>query len=109
MNTPHSSYEITDISARKSILFQLIGAYHFSSIELAVHQLRRRLPIMARSTGTNNAIRMSYEFISSPVTDRVPFQIKSVYPTGLARPKHTGVSTGHVWHMDWHMGVWSAV
>ena len=39
----------------------------------------------------------------------VPFWIKSLYPTGLTRPRHMPMSTGRVWHTGWHMGVWSVV
>ncbi|KHG17762.1 Uncharacterized protein F383_00394 [Gossypium arboreum] len=67
------------------------------------------------------------------VSPREPYDLKSVYPTVLTQPKHTGLSIGRVvgrtsvyttvltrprhtdmsigrvWHTGWHMGVWSAV
>ncbi|KHG00373.1 hypothetical protein F383_19245 [Gossypium arboreum] len=39
------------------------------------------------------------------VSPGVPFKLKSIYPIDLAQPRHTGVSTGRVWHTGWHMGV----
>ncbi|KHG28500.1 hypothetical protein F383_13416 [Gossypium arboreum] len=33
------------------------------------------------------------------VSPGVPFRIKSVYPTVLALPRHTGMSIGRMWHM----------
>ncbi|KHG02407.1 Protein FAM73A [Gossypium arboreum] len=51
----------------------------------------------------------THSHVTRPCAPWVPFELKSVYPTGLARPRHTGMSIGHVWHTGWHMRMWSAM
>ncbi|KHF97834.1 hypothetical protein F383_36936 [Gossypium arboreum] len=41
---------------KRAYCFELIRAYHFSSLELTVYQLRRSLPIMAQKSIHDNEL-----------------------------------------------------